>query len=209
MAVSDIRDIAFRLKSYDVPPIQGTDYVCVTSPEVIGKLEADTAWANYHIYTEKGIDNVYSGEIGRVYGVRFFNSTLTRVSAGSINCATSVGHNAASAGNGTDFGAAPAHAAFFMGRDFLGAVELDGNIKTFLNAGATKSDPLNQITIYGWKANFIAKVLNASAGIVAWSGVNATAFYGCANSARYQAGTPAGGATGTGALLLGYPGTSL
>jgi N4-gp56 family major capsid protein len=180
MAVSDIRTVAFRLRAYDVPPIQGTDYIAVTSPQVVEKLEADTAWTNYHQYVEKGIDNIYSGEVGRIFGTRFFTTTNIRVSAGSTD---GVGVDAASAGRGEGV----VHATFVFGKQFYGVTELDGGLKYYSATGSTKSDILDQTNLYGWKANFIAHVLNVSAGVVMWTGVD-TAVLGCLVSARKAAG---------------------
>lgn len=180
MAVSDIRTVSFRLRTYDVPPIQGTDYVAITSPAVVEKIESDTAWANYHQYVEKGIDNIYDGEVGRIFGTRFFTSNNIRVSAGSNN---GVLADAPSAGREE----AVVHATFLFGKGFYGVTELGGGIKYYSATGSTKSDLLNQQSLFGWKANFIAKVLNVSAGVVLWTGVDTTAL-GCLTSARQAAG---------------------
>lgn len=181
MAVSDIRKVVFeRLRSYDVPPIQDTDYVAITSPQVVQTLEADSAWSNYHQYVEKGIDNVYSGEVGRLFGTRFFTSTNVRVSAGSNN-----GVNVDAPSAGREEGVI--HSTFVFGRGFYGVTELGGGLKYYSATGSTKSDVLNQSSYFGWKANFIAKVLNVSAGVVMWTGVD-TAALGCLTSARQANG---------------------
>lgn len=192
MAVSDVRKVAFALRAQDVEPLQGTDYVAITSPNVVETLESDSNWANYHIYTEKGIDNVYNGEVGRIYGVRFFTTTNIRVSAGSSTGAANVQVDAPSAGREE----ALVHATFMFGRGFYGITELDGGIKYFSHTAADKSDPINVKRIYGWKANFIAKVLNVSAGYVMWTGVDSAAL-GCLTSARKANG-----------LRFGYPTTA-
>lgn len=192
MAVSDIRAVAFKLRGWDVPALQGQDYVAITSPQVVETLESDTSWQNYHIYTEKGIDNVYTGEVGRIFGTRFFTTTNVRVSAGSSTGAANVQLDAPSAGREE----ALVHSTFVFGRGFYGITELDGGIKYFSHTAATKSDPLNVQRLYGWKANFITKVLNVSAGIVMWTGVDSAAL-GCLTSARKANG-----------LRFGYPSTA-
>ena len=182
IGVSDIREVAHYLKGLDVPGFMGTDYMAITTPQVINKLEADTNWVSYHQYADKGVENLYNGDIGRLYGTRFFMSNLVRVSAGSCDGAASVQWAAASVQTG-----GLAHATFMFGQGWFGAVDLGGNIQTTTLRGADKSDPLNQIVKYGWKVNMGAQVLNGSAGVVMWSGVNQT-FAACLASAREAAG---------------------
>ena len=68
-----------------------------------------------------------------------------------------------------------AYGTFIFGSGFYGVTELDGGIKTEIITGASKSDPMNQTSLYSWKANFTAKMLNASAGAVLWTGSGQTA----------------------------------
>jgi len=185
MAVSDIRTVVHgRLRAYNVPPLVEGDYVAITTPQVIETLETDTAWTNYHTYTEKGITNVYDGSIGRIFGTRFHMSTNVRVSAGStVGGAAAAQLDAPSAGRQESL----VHATFVLGKGFYGVTELGGGLKYYSRTGSEKSDLLNQQSLFGWKANFIAKVLNVSAGVVMWTGVD-SAILGCLTSARQANG---------------------
>lgn len=172
LAVSDVRSMASELRRRNVVPYDGENFVGIIRPEVEEDLTSDSTWQNWHQYTTP--EYLYRGEIGRVHGVRFVRSALGPVSAGSGS------GDAVSAAAATS---AVAYGTVIFGRDFYGATELDGGIKTFLVQGADKADPLNQDTTYGWKAFFTAKILNVSAGLTLWTGSNDT-FTGSSDSAR-------------------------
>lgn len=156
-AVSDFRVALYRLKQMNVQPVEGNDYVAIIPTEVASNLVGDTTWINFHQYAAPGQNALYTGEIGKVYGLRFVESNMTPIVKGSNDQTTNSAYI---------FG------SMVMGKGFYGVTDLDGGIKTFINQGADKADPLNQYTTYGWKANFIAQVLNASAGLCLWTGNN-------------------------------------
>ena len=176
IAVSDIRRCVTELRRRNAATFDGQNFVGVLHPLVAEDLRSDATWQNWHQYTTPEL--LYRGEVGRVEGCRFVESTLTPVSAGSGN------GNAISASPGAS---AIAYGTVIFGRGFLGATELDGGVKTFLVQGPSKSDPLNQTTTYGWKAKFASKVLNVSAGLTLWTGSGDT-FTGSSVSTREAAG---------------------
>jgi N4-gp56 family major capsid protein len=177
IAVSDIRRSAAELRRRNVPTVDGQNFIGVIHPVIARDLRSDSTWQNWHQYTTP--EFLYRGEVGRVEGVRFVETTFTPVSAGSGN------GNAISSSTGIS---AVAYGTVIFGRGFYGATELDGGVKTFLVEGPSKSDPLNQATLYGWKANFAAKVLNVSAGLVLWTGSNDLLTGTSSTSAREAAG---------------------
>src|ERR1041384_6345990 len=83
MQVSDIRKLVFSLRSLNVPTFDGENYVGVIHPNVVEDVIGDSKWEAFHQYTTP--ENIYQGEIGRLYGVRFVGSTLAPISAGSAN----------------------------------------------------------------------------------------------------------------------------
>jgi N4-gp56 family major capsid protein len=159
LAVSDLRYAIWNLRKLKVPAYQGNDYIALVNVEQTETIVADTTWQYWHQYTDKGIDNLYSGEIGKILGARVIETT-----EGPACRATNAGGTA----SGIMYG------AVIFGKGFYGVTELDGGIKTFTAGGAQKADPLNQVTTYGWKANFATKVLNTSCGLVLWTGADTT-----------------------------------
>ena len=177
IAVSDIRVASTELRRRRVPTVDGQNYVGIIHPVVAADLRSDSTWQNWHQYTTP--EFLYRGEIGRVDGVRFVETDFTPVSAGSANA---VPISAALASSAVAYG------TNIFGRGFFGVTELDGGIHTFLVTGATKSDPLNQASTYGWKAFYTAKVLNVSAGLTLWTGSEDDLFQVSTVSAREIAG---------------------
>lgn len=177
IAVSDIRRCAGELRRRNAKTFDGQNYIGVIHPVISEDLRADSTWQNWHQYTTP--EFLYRGEVGRVEGVRFVETTLTPVSAGSGN------GNAISASVGAS---AIAYGTVIFGRGFYGVSELNGGIKTFLVEGPSKSDPLNQATTYGWKAHFASKILNVSAGLTLWTGSGDTMTGTSSTSAREAVG---------------------
>ena len=159
MAVSDLRYAIWNLRRLNVPAYEGEDYIALMNVEQTEDFVADSTFINLHKYVEKGIDTLYNGELGKIYGCR-----IIETNRGPAVRATNAGGTA----SGIMYGCA------VFGKGFYGVTELDGGIKTYTSTGADKQDPLNQVTTYGWKANFATKVLNTSAGLVLWTGSNLT-----------------------------------
>lgn len=156
IAVSDVRNAIYKLKALNAAPYEGNDYVAIVNTETANNLVGDSSWINFHQYAAPGQANLYSGEIGKIYGCRFVETNLGPVARGSND-----GSTASSLAYGT----------VIMGKGFYGVTELDGGIKTFTSQGPDKADPLNQVTTKGWKIAFASKLLNTSCGLVFWAGV--------------------------------------
>jgi N4-gp56 family major capsid protein len=159
IAVSDIRNARSKLKALNVPAYEGNDYIAIVNTETANYILGDSTFINFHQYVDKGVDNLYNGEIGRVYGVRFVETTQGPAKRGSNAGGTS---------------STIAYGTVIFGKGFYGVTELDGGIKTYISEGASKADPLNQTTVYGWKSSFTSKVLNTSAGLILWTGAGET-----------------------------------
>jgi len=159
ITVSDVRAAIFVLKGLNVPAYSGNDYVSIVNTEVAEDIVGDSTWINFHQYAAPGQKNLYTGEIGKIYGCRFVETTQ-----GPAVIASNAGGTASGIAYGT----------VVMGRGFYGVTELDGGIRTYIAQGAQKSDPINQNTTYGWKSHFTTKLLNTSAGLVLWTGSNTT-----------------------------------
>ena len=159
IAVSDIKDCVFELKRLNVPKIAG-DYIGIMNEETAADVADDSTFVNFHQYVEKGVDALYNGEFGKIYGCRLLETPIGPVKRGSNSGGTA---------------STMAYGTAIFGKGFYGVTEFDGSgVETYLSKGASKSDPLDQTMVYGWKANYTAKVLNPSAGIMLWCGSNDT-----------------------------------
>ena len=85
LKVSDIKKAVRALKVQNAPKI-GDSYVGIIHPDVTFDLTNDEEWKYPHMYVDT--DELYSGEIGRIAGVRFVETTEAKVMEGSIPLTT-------------------------------------------------------------------------------------------------------------------------
>lgn len=71
MTVDLIREAVRTLKGNKAQKING-DFVCIVHTDVAHDLMSDPKWRNPHEYSDP--KNLYNGEIGKLYGVRFVES---------------------------------------------------------------------------------------------------------------------------------------
>lgn len=140
LTAAQVRLAVAALRAASVPPIFGNDYGAFVHPYAIYDLMADTAWVNVANYAAP--ENMLTGEVGRLYGVRFIQSTVgTWVS------------NAGGAGT------VPVYSTLFFGREFF-AVGDFGSIEIHtVRPGGDHSDPLAQKALVGWKGWIGADVM--------------------------------------------------
>lgn len=135
LTVKQVFRAAAILKAANAPKING-DYVAIIHPYVAYDLmmAAGDAWMDVHKYASP--ENIYNGEIGKLAGVRFIETSEAKIWTGD-GCPTSL------AVFGTLVLAAHAYAV----------TEVEGgglqHIVKQLGAG---EDPLNQRASVGWKA---------------------------------------------------------
>ncbi|MEG1776790.1 MAG: N4-gp56 family major capsid protein [Clostridia bacterium] len=71
-----IRKAVATLKRMNAVPING-NYVMIIHTDVSSDLFGDKEWVDVHKYTNA--ENIYSGEIGRLYNVRFVETTEAKI----------------------------------------------------------------------------------------------------------------------------------
>jgi N4-gp56 family major capsid protein len=120
-------------------------YMGIVHPDTTYDLQDETGWVPVEKYasTTPTMEN----EVGKLYEVRFIETTNAKV------------FSAAGAG-GIDV-----YATIIMGMDAYGITRISGEamkniIKPLGSAGT--ADPLDQRATSGWKATFVAKILNDS-----------------------------------------------
>ena len=133
---------ATQLKAANAPLIDGC-YVCIIHPYVAYDLMTSDAWIDVQKYANP--DNIYEGEIGKLYNVRFVESTEAKIWK-DATCPTGL----------AVFG------CIFLGADAYGITEVTGGgLQTIVKqkgSGGT-SDPLDQRSSVGWKAIKTAAIL--------------------------------------------------
>lgn len=146
LTVDEIKKAVATLKANNVPKISGS-YVAIIHPYAAYDLMSDPAWEEMHKYTTS--DNMYEGEIGRIAGVRFVESSEALI----VKSDTSTQ------------GAATAISVFctlVLGENAYGITEVTGGgLKTIIKqlGSAGTADPLDQRSTVGWKAMQTAEIL--------------------------------------------------
>ena len=140
-----IAQAATQLKKMNAPKIDGS-YVCIIHPSVSYDLTTCEGWIDIQKYS--AATNIFEGEIGKLYNVRFVETTEAKVWRGTgDDCAadTSV------------------YSCLFFGKGaykVLDVANLGAEIIVKAKGSAGAADPLNQRGTIGWKIPmFGAKVV--------------------------------------------------
>ena len=141
LTVDDIYKAARFLKTQNAPKIDGS-YVAIIHPDVAYDLMRDDEWIDVHKYSET--KEIFEGEIGKIAGVRFVETTEAKIFADGGK-------------DGRDV-----YSTLVLGANAYGVTELTGgglqHIVKQLGSGGT-ADPLNQRGTAGWKATKVAEIL--------------------------------------------------
>ena len=135
LTVDVIKQVAALLKKNNAPKIDGS-YVCIIHPFVAYDLMSDPEWIDAHKYTTS--ENIFNGELGKIGGVRFVESSEAKVYEGGV------------------FG------CLMLGANAYGVTEITGGgLQTIIKqkGSAGTADPLDQRSSIGWKAIKTAEIL--------------------------------------------------
>lgn len=149
LTVDVVQQVVAKLRAQNAPTING-DYVAIIHPYVAYDLMRDPEWIDAHKYAAP--ENLYNGEIGKIGGVRFVQSTEAKIWRDNTCPAQS--------------GATPAYygvfSTLFLGEGAYGVTEITGGgLETIVKQKGSSgtADPLNQRSSVGWKALKTAEIL--------------------------------------------------
>lgn len=137
------------LRNANAKPIEGGYFIGLVDPDVAYDLMNDSLWEDVSKYN--GGVNIMKGEIGKLAGVRFIETTNNKIKEEAGASSIDV------------------HCTMIIGKDAYGVVDVEGSsapemiVKPHGSAGT--ADPLNQRATSGWKALFTAARLNELAMI--------------------------------------------
>lgn len=134
LTVKAIKNAVRFLKTQNAKPIDGS-WVGIVHPDVSYDLMEDPEWKEWSKYTTP--EHMFNGEIGRIAGVRFVETTEAKIFA--------------KAGSGN----IDVYSTLIIGANAYGVTEVSGGgletiVKQLGSAGS--ADPLNQRASAGWKA---------------------------------------------------------
>lgn len=141
LMVDDIKKAVRLLKNQNAEQINGS-WVGIIHPDVSYDLTNDPAWKDVKTYSDPS--DIYEGEIGKLYGVRFVETTEAKIWA--------------KAGSGSR----AVYSTLILGDNAYGVTEITGGglqhiVKQLGSAGT--GDPLDQRATAGWKATKVAERL--------------------------------------------------
>lgn len=141
LTVDDVKKAVRLLKNQNAEKINGS-WVGIIHPDISYDLTNDPAWKDVKTYSDPS--DIYEGEIGKLYGVRFVETTEAKIFAGAGN------------------GGRAVYSTLILGDNAYGVTELSGGglehiVKQLGSAGT--GDPLNQRSTAGWKATKVAERL--------------------------------------------------
>ena len=166
LSVSELRKATRTLERNDAIPVGaniGADgrsrgatnnlglWVGVVSPDSVYDLQGDTttgAWITANQYA--GSEKLFTGEVGKMYGIRFLQSRNAYVK------------NEDSTYQSAIVASGEVHCTLITGADYFGVTKLQ-NLETFWKplGSAGTADPTNKLASAAWKTSFGARVLNS------------------------------------------------
>jgi N4-gp56 family major capsid protein len=132
----DIRKARRIMRNNNVKPYDGRNYIGFVHPYVAYDLMSDPAWTNANQYA--GAEQIFEGELGKIYGVRFLETTQAPVFTG------------AGVGGINVYGTLVTGRGAYAVPDIAGSSKPEVIYQPFGSGGPY--DPLNQQATVGWKA---------------------------------------------------------
>ncbi len=140
LTTTEIRKAARLLKKNRALPFTRggkSYYVAIVGPDTTYDLQGDPLWQDVSKYQDA--EGIFSGEIGRLFGVIFVETTEARIF-------TAAGADDADVGS-----------TLVLGQNAYGVIDIEGSsrpraiVKTPRDSGT--NDPLEQISTVGWKVD--------------------------------------------------------
>ena len=144
MTIAEIREAVTKLKIANVPTFPDGYYHAFIHPNLIYDLEGESGaggWLEAVKYASP--EAIMTGEIGRLYGVRFIETPV----------GTALG--------GVGASGAQVYSTFVFGPDAWAFGDVQAVRTYMVRPGGDHTDPLAQLAEVGWKGMFGAKLLTA------------------------------------------------
>lgn len=160
LSITEIRKAKRKLSRNDAMEADGRYWIAVVHPDALYDLMGDTTtggWIDANKYNNESA--LFEGEVGKLYGVRFLETSNGFVSA-----------TASVTGTGS------VYVTNILGREAFGVTNLQ-NLKTIIHpfGSGGVSDPTDKVATAGWKCAFGTGILNTSFGVNIKHVVSATA----------------------------------
>jgi len=161
LTIGEIKKAVRTLRRGDA--MEQTDglFVAVAHPDALYDLMVDTStggWMDANKYTESNVMSLLKGEVGKVAGVRFLESSNAYVRGTGVTATASI------------------YVTNVFGRDAFGVTDLQ-NLKTYVKpfGSGGVADPTDKVSTAGWKTTFGAAPLNSAFQVSISHAVSSTA----------------------------------
>lgn len=142
----EVRKAVLTLKKNKAMPFENGYFRAIVPVSVAQDLRGDSEWLDAYRYTNT--ENIQNGLLGRLHGVEFFETNNETVAADD--------------GSGN----VDIYTTYVFGANAYGMVDIgsDSEPKIIYKrpSDSDTSNPLNMFSTIGWKALFVAKVLNSA-----------------------------------------------
>jgi N4-gp56 family major capsid protein len=142
----EVRKAVLTLKKNKAMPFDNGYFRSIVPVSVAQDLRGDSEWLDAYRYTNT--ENIQNGLVGRLHGVEFFETNNETVAADD--------------GSGN----VDIYTTYIFGANAYGIVDIGTTSEPtiiYKRPGASDtSNPLDMFSTIGWKALFVAKVLNSS-----------------------------------------------
>lgn len=160
LVADDIKKIVRKLKNANAKRFADGFYHMQIDPDIAYDLMSDNAWVDVSKYAKP--EQMVKGELGKMHGMKFFESTNIKVVKSSATEASQI----------------DVHQAYAYGRDSYACIDLEGGagkpeIIIKPNGSAGTGDPLDQRASAGWKNCFTAAITQPMAFVRVETGVKA------------------------------------
>lgn len=148
LTVGGVRKATRFLQGQDAMQLPDGNWVAVIHPDALFDLQGDTTtggWIDANKYTDANANKLMTGEVGKLMGVRFLESSNAAVPRTGVAASASI------------------YVTTFLGREAFGVTELQ-SLKTYVKGfgSAGSADPTDKVATAGWKTTFGAATLNPS-----------------------------------------------
>jgi len=140
---TEIKKAVRTLRRNNAQPLEGKYFIGIVGADVEYDLISDTMWQDVSKYSNPS--QIFDGEIGTLYGVRFVRTANVKKFAGLGASACDL------------------YGTMIIGANAYGVVDVGGGTKPEIivkeHGSSGTADPLNQVASVGWKALMTVKVL--------------------------------------------------
>lgn len=141
LTVKLVHKAATFLKRMNTPEVEGGGYIAIAHPSVIADLMDEDLWIDIQKY--KNPEKIYNGEVGKIYNVRFVETTNAKIFAGGTS-------------------GAKVYAVEMFGKDAWAKIEPSAESLQIIvkqRGSSGTSDPLNQRSTIGWKVTTGSRII--------------------------------------------------